>query len=504
MSKTSTISSFLKKWPLHLLLLPVFFILNIHVQFGGLLQFSDLALAFIKTTVGLFLFFGLLYLWYRDRNKAAVGATIAGILFLYFGPIKEAGDKLPLFNWLTSYTILLPLLPIASIFFLYRIKKIKSLATASLFLNILFMIYLGIEVYKWNRINRYLQGSDDSPLSFQSSSNSTQQLPGIYYILIDSYPSSGYQREVLGVAQNSLDSLLTTKGFFVIPDSRSNYNLTPFSMASILGMQYLDWMKQVVVKNPSHYSHAATAIKNAVLFDWLQKNNYTIYNLSIFDLPGHPSMNKERFFTELGTEVIFFGTFWSKARWHILPYFFPSLIKESAVKQQANLRQMLEHFKPYNANILDSLVRMSSSQDHVQRKFVYAHLEMPHYPYFYDSAGHAYPDEIAYSRSSVTDKKMFREYISYTNYAINKLLDSMLAKNKGRDVIVLQSDHGTRNLDETRPKDAFRNYSAFYFPDRDYHLLYPGMSNVNTFRIIFNKYFGQQLPLLKDSSINVK
>jgi hypothetical protein len=266
-------------------------------------------------------------------------------------------------------------------------------------------------------------------------------------------------------------------------------------------MQYLDWMKEVKTAKPYHYGRSASAVKHAPLFDWLQNNNYKLYNLSIFDLPGAPSMNKERFFSEITSEIIFFNTFWSKAKWHILPYLFPSMVKKLAVEQRQNFRELLEHFKQYNTRMLDSLSRL---RDTVSRKFVYTHLEMPHYPFFYDSAGRPYPEEIAFSPSTVTNKDMFRNYIGYTNRIISTLLDSLLQHNRGNDIIILQSDHGTKTMDTTRPDDAFRNYSAFYFPDRDYRSLYPGMSNVNTFLIIFNKYFGQQLPLLKDSSIFIK
>jgi hypothetical protein len=500
----STIGSFLKKWPLHLLLLPVFFIINIDVQLGGLLHTGELLPAFFKVTGCLLLFFAILYLFYKDRNKAGVSTTIAGILFLYFGLIKDTMDKWPLLDFIASYEVLLPLLLAAGIFFFYKLRKIRSLRSATLFLNILFLIYVGIEVYKWIGMTRYDKANTGNELSQQSPYPASQKLQGIYYILLDTYPSSVYQREVLGIDQNPFDSLLAAKGFFVIPDAKSNYNLTSFSLASVFGMQYLDWMNDVRVAKPYHYGRSANAIMQAPLFGWLQKNNYRLYNLSIFDLPGQPSMNKERFFSEITSEIIFFNTFWAKAKWHILPYLFPSMVKDLAIEQRQNMRTLLGHFKQYNISMLDSLRHLSSARDTLSRKFVYAHLEMPHYPYFYDSAGHPYPDEIAFSSAAVTDKNMFRNYIVYTNRTINTLLDSLLNNNQGNDIIIVQSDHGTKNMDTTRMADAFLNYSAFYFPDRDYRLLYPGMSNVNTFRIIFNKYFGQQLPLLKDSSIYIK
>lgn len=100
------------------------------------------------------------------------------------------------------------------------------------------------------------------------------------------------------------------------------------------------------------------------------------------------------------------------------------------------------------------------------------------------------------------DKTRFSNYIIYTDKQVIKLADSLLRMKNA--VIIFQSDHGVNEFEGSEKKDAFRNYSAFYFPDRDYHQLYQGMSNVNTFRVLFNKYFGQQLPLLSDSSIYIK
>jgi len=67
--------------------------------------------------------------------------------------------------------------------------------------------------------------------------------------------------------------------------------------------------------------------------------------------------------------------------------------------------------------------------------------------------------------------------------------------------IILQSDHGPVSVDSSKTSYAFRNYTAFYFSDQDYHTLYKSISNVNTFRIIMNKYFNTHLQLLPDSSI---
>ena len=44
------------------------------------------------------------------------------------------------------------------------------------------------------------------------------------------------------------------------------------------------------------------------------------------------------------------------------------------------------------------------------------------------------------------------------------------------------------------------NLAAYYLPDSGAASLYPSMSSVNTFRVVFNTYFGTDLPLLPDTS----
>jgi hypothetical protein len=39
-------------------------------------------------------------------------------------------------------------------------------------------------------------------------------------------------------------------------------------------------------------------------------------------------------------------------------------------------------------------------------------------------------------------------------------------------------------------------FNAYYFPDTDYELLSSQITPVNTFRIVFNRYFGADLELL--------
>src|SRR5690606_21828960 len=79
-----------------------------------------------------------------------------------------------------------------------------------------------------------------------------------------------------------------------------------------------------------------------------------------------------------------------------------------------------------------------------------------------------------------------------------------------KPVIVLQADEGPfperyrssslswheAEPSELRMKSGILN--AYYFPDGDYATLYDGITPVNSFRAIFNKYFGAKLEHLPD------
>jgi hypothetical protein len=83
------------------------------------------------------------------------------------------------------------------------------------------------------------------------------------------------------------------------------------------------------------------------------------------------------------------------------------------------------------------------------------------------------------------------------------LCASLQKEAKRPRIIIVQSDHGYRNYtrQDNLPREVeLKNLSAFYFQDRQYNLLNDSITNVNTFRIVMDKYFNYKLPLLQDTS----
>ncbi len=160
----------------------------------------------------------------------------------------------------------------------------------------------------------------------------------------------------------------------------------------------------------------------------------------------------------------------------------------------------INNYTSYDNKVYQSLQKNLKSANN-EPQFIYAHFQMPHFPYLCDSTGKRYLLKDIYDESPEKRGIMFHNYLSFANKKIIAIVDSIMYKSKNPPVIVIQSDHGSREESLISSKaDVFRNYSAFYFPDSDYSLLNEKINNINTFRILLNKYFGQNLKMLPNST----
>jgi hypothetical protein len=313
-------------------------------------------------------------------------------------------------------------------------------------------------------------------------------MPDIYFLLFDEYASSASLKDRFDF-DNPLDSFLRAEGFRVQSASRGNYDFTPFSVASILNMSYIEGLKDPDAVNVDDYSRSETLIRNAALIDILRKQGYDIINYSIFDLKGHPSRTDEDMLpvkTKLITGRTLFAVLekdigWMRARY--FPWVGPELM-------QRNLR---------NNNLFTALLEAFPSRAVKSPAFVYAHLEMPHVPYYFDKDGNKRPERMLRDEMVTESPQSYLGYLSYTNTVIRNCVRSIKQKDPAA-MIVLMGDHGYRNQNSVKTKDDFlKNMNAVYYPGNANLALYDSISGVNQFRVVLNGLFGQQLPMLKDT-----
>jgi hypothetical protein len=98
----------------------------------------------------------------------------------------------------------------------------------------------------------------------------------------------------------------------------------------------------------------------------------------------------------------------------------------------------------------------------------------------------------------------YRRQIQYVNRLIFETVDAILSRSTTPPIIILQSDHGPGaylhwgSLENTLPAERFGILNAYYFPDGNYAQLYPAISPVNSFRVLFNQFFEADYEMLPD------
>jgi hypothetical protein len=151
--------------------------------------------------------------------------------------------------------------------------------------------------------------------------------------------------------------------------------------------------------------------------------------------------------------------------------------------------------------------------------YTFAHFLLPHEPYVFDADGRCLSDKEADKRPW---KENFLAQLRFTNDMILKTIDELIRTPGPKPIIIIQADEGpypARLMDAYLFKRAFNLVekgtdeewsqkmgilNALYLPGVSPKALHPGISPVNTFRIVFNEYFGGSYAILPDKSFTYR
>jgi hypothetical protein len=155
-----------------------------------------------------------------------------------------------------------------------------------------------------------------------------------------------------------------------------------------------------------------------------------------------------------------------------------------------------------NDKLLLAAAEQETSKKTSHPRFVYLHLAMPHFPYYYDEHLQMRSEKDMFDDMNPGHVDSYFKYLLYTNKKLEELVDTIQKNSNHPAVIILMGDHGYRtNTNDGDRTHYFKNMNAVYFPDKNYRLFTDSITGVNQFRIILNSLFKQNLPLLQDSTI---
>jgi len=254
----------------------------------------------------------------------------------------------------------------------------------------------------------------------------------------------------------------------------------------------LDYLKGAEAVPPDfiNFHYGRKAFDTAFVPGWLHAHGYAVHNYSMLSR----NCNLDRFYPFAPDEPLHWLRRQTIERIWIDPFMKNKLLRILGMAQEppAKVVSSLRELDRYNQTIVDSLNIWSKQRNTPQ--FVYVHFDIPHEPYIYLKEGS--PRPYGQMRGE-NDKQQYLDQIQYVNGLIRELVPSLLAYDGNNRIIVIQGDHGYRKYLPGEAGDRLGIFNAIYFPDKDYESIPDTALAVNTFRIIFNQYFGQRLPLLK-------
>jgi len=496
----------LGKKTLLILLLPVFFVLKGSNENFDLIPFDVFGMLLVRYIIISLSVFGISLFFFRKVSKATLFSLCLLCIFFFFGAFHDLLKKIFGPGIITSYSFLLPFIFIIScvlFFILFRSKKnLKSVLIYFTYLLILLnVLETGTFVYKTFNEKSYNDLSL-KPLEIKSGKDSclTVTKPDIFFVVLDGYTSSQCLKEEFNYTNEHIDSLLRSNHFFTSAFSKSNYNVTPFSLASTFNMDYLKPGLENKYNSSKVFLQAVKTLKNTYLVDFFKKKGYSIKNFSVFNLMDAPAQTRPLFDNNRISGEISDQTMYSRIMKDIGWNFAIRNSFTGAFKIPGDYKRTKEYYifrNQYNWDHLLDEIRTDSDKP----RFVYAHIMLPHEPFYFNNDGSLVSDTVIILHKYDTKTAYFNQLL-YTNRLLADFIPLVTKAGKRERIIIIEGDHGFRDYSVGISQEKnFMNLNTYYFSDHNYSALYDSISPVNSFRVILNKYFCQSFPMVRDSSI---
>lgn len=311
-----------------------------------------------------------------------------------------------------------------------------------------------------------------------------QESPDIYYIILDAFARTETLQEFYGYDNSGFIKKLEERGFRVAKHSKSNYQMTCLSLPSSLNMEYLTYLEKIMGRDSLDYIVLSRLVQHNAVALSLKKIGYQFVNMRSGYAPSD-------YIPEADENVGYpFGNIFHLA-------FARGTIVGPFQRYFDFLGQAARNVRTYAIEHADEIIARKSP------KFAFIHILIPHPPFlFHEDGTPANLDQISLSESYTKEKYLAQ--IKYIQSHVLTLLDK-LNKDPRKKVVIVQGDHGPSlqegadgNPSPSFLQERFRILNAYRLPDADSDTIYDGITPVNSFRVVFNKYFDAKLPLLED------
>jgi hypothetical protein len=446
-----------------------------------------------------------LYLILRKKTGDAQYAglvTTLGLFWFFFGHFhRELFNELPFWGT-TLGTLLAFVMWTAPLVFLGSAWAWKRISNRGLITNVLNLTSVIVVLYPafitGQTVRQTILYENSLSLNVPVALEKSPTQPDIYLIILDAYGRDDFLRDVYGFDNSEFIGYLKQKGFYVADLGSSNYPQTLLSLSSLLNMDYLDELTKDI---------RDTDVRGPVV-NLVQQSSVRRSLKSVgYDFVALPSAT-------LSTQMRDADIYIEMTIGDINE--FEGLLLSSTVANLAidawDLNIPVPSYDLHRRYILFSFEKLASMPEVDGPKFVFSHIMAPHPPFVFDELGNpiqpARPfntgDASGFMGTSEEYIAGYTDEIHFLNRRLIQVIDILLEQSNPPPVIIIQGDHGPGNyFNMIEPKndclkERYSILNAYYFPDQNYEALYPTITPVNSFRIVFSQYFGTNIGLLED------
>jgi hypothetical protein len=329
----------------------------------------------------------------------------------------------------------------------------------------------------------------ETPILYNVQKPNDPQLRDVYYIILDAYGRSDLLLDTLSYDNSDFRSTLQDMGFYVAECAQSNYAKTDLSLSSSLNMDYVTALDPTLTPENTDRVSLWNLIQDNQVQEKFRSLGYTtiafetgfyfsqLRDLDIFYSPERGGFNEFEILYVRTTLLRLLDDAGWLARFHYTP--------------EDRKRELIL----FDLEKLEELPAMPGP------KLVFAHLVIPHQPFVFGPDGEplVIAEKVHKGQTYYTERDYRLGYINQIKFIsarIAQVMEGIIKNSSVPPIIIIQGDHGPSHYDKVTRMGIL---NAYYFPGAKPEL-YSHITPVNTFRLLFNTYFGTDFKLLEDVS----
>ena len=431
----------------------------------------------------------------RDLKAASLATCVVTVLFLTYGHVEQRLSVAPGTLEETGLLVAWGLLAVAGL-----MVAVKRGATASpkLFSGVCFVAGSLIALNAVTLL-RDAPVTDLPTAAWQVSTDGWHpRAPerDVYYLIFDRYAGASTLKDQYGYDNTPFLRDLADRGFDVVPNARANYPQTTHSLASSLNMTDLANVADAAGEDSTDWRPLYRSLKDITVGRVFQSLGYRYLHIGSWwpQTATDPEADENFSYGHFGefSTVFTYTTVW------------PTIASKIGIDTYDFRKQEYDRV----AYQFDTLRQVATDPDPT---FTFAHFLLPHPPYVMDQTGSYVPTP---DHRPIDDA--YIDQLQATNQKILDLVDDLTdGPPSSRPIIVVQSDEGPYPNDQEEKSlhlvlpdvssdvlhRKMRILNALYLPGLDGSAgVTDDITPVNTFRVVFDSYFGGDLPLLPNRS----